>query len=280
MSSSAEVVAIEPDEVGEDADRRQAWHTIPRTGGSDGPPDVDFDTWLLHVKFARTGDAAVLEQLVEEYRAYALSLARRLERYRVPFEDLAQVALTSLVAALRRFDPERSVPFVGYAGPSIIGSLKRHYRDFGWAIRVPRRVHEIVGPAHAVADSIAVSEARQASTSEVAERLGIEESELDQIEQAARARASVSLDSPRPYSPDGESDPLPSPDQDIQAAENLIALEQTLDRLTAHQREVLGLYFFADWSQDRIGDHYGVSQMQVSRWIRGALNQLRAVLNS
>jgi RNA polymerase sigma-B factor len=102
------------------------------------------DPRTLHLRLAADADPAVLAELVDHYRGYATALARRLHRRGLPLEDLEQVALEALVKALQRFDPGRGVPFPAYATPTVIGAIKRHYRDSGWMVRVPRGVHELV----------------------------------------------------------------------------------------------------------------------------------------
>jgi len=109
-------------------------------------PAVDLPLWTVHVRYARRRDKRSLDQLVERYRAHAESQARRHYRRGEPIDDLTQVAFEALLLALRRFDPERRKPFLAFAKPTIVGSLRRHFRDAGWAIRVPRRVHELATP--------------------------------------------------------------------------------------------------------------------------------------
>src|SRR4029079_14250463 len=101
-------------------------------------------------------------------------LARRYMRHGEPLEDLVQVACEALVVALQRFDPERGIRFLAFATPTIAGALKRHYRDRGWSIRVPRQVHELVGPARDAADQLTASFGRSATVAEVANQVGVE----------------------------------------------------------------------------------------------------------
>src|SRR5690606_22259611 len=107
---------------------------------------VDPDLWAMHVHYARHGDPEALQVLVDRYRPHAETQARRHYRRGEPIDDLTQVAMEALLLALRRFDPERRKPFLAFAKPTIVGSLRRHFRDAGWAIRVPRRVHELASP--------------------------------------------------------------------------------------------------------------------------------------
>jgi RNA polymerase sigma-B factor len=261
------------------ADLDVAEATIPR--GADRAdtgrdPAVDEPVWLLHVQLARTGDRKVLAELVEEYHAYALSLARRLHRQGEPLDDLRQVALEALVASLRRFDPERGVPFVAFATPTIVGAIKRHYRDQGWALRVPRAAHDLAGPAREAADRLTGVLGRQPTMTEVAEDLGVAEDALILARTAARARSMISLDAPRPGDDDGRVFEVGQTDASFALAEGRVALEAALEHLGSRDRTVLGLYFFEGMTQSTIAEEFGVSQMQVSRWIAASLARLRS----
>ena len=228
----------------------------------------------LHFRYAESRDPRVLTELTQHYRGYATALARRLHRNGEPLEDLVQVAMEALLLALQRFDPARSIPFVAFATPTIIGSLKRHYRDNGWAVRVPRRVHELVAPARQAADEIAAELGRPARVTEVAERLGVPVEPLLEAQEAAHARATSSLDVA--VGPDQvRGDLIGAEDTGLMRAENRLALRQALDQLEGRERELLRLYYCEEMSQHAIGERFGVSQMQVSRWLHRAVRRLR-----
>ncbi len=262
--------------LGEAVDVSRALRTLPRQLQSGGVTStVDLDVWVLHVRYARTGHATVRAQLVEEYRGYASALARRLHREGEPLEDLVQVALEALLLALHRFEPERSLPFPAFATPTIVGSLKRHYRDLGWAVRVPRRIHEIAAPAREVADRLTLELGRSPTVAEVATELGVEEDTLLEAQEATHARSVSSLDAPA--GEDGtRMDLLGAVDPGMGRAENRVALAQALGELTERDRELLDLYFFEELTQTEIAGRYGVSQMQVSRWLTAAIRRLRS----
>lgn len=260
-------------------DRERALATLPSRAGSSPEatgPDVAIGTWVRHVQLHRTGDEQILAELVEEYRPFALAMARRFQRRNIAFDDLVQVAMEGLVAALRRFDPDRSIPFTGFAGPTIIGSLKRHYRDAGWALRVPRRVHDLIGPAREIADDFTAHHGREPTEGEVAERLGVEQEELERVEQAASARAMKSLDEPATDDESPSRLNIGTIDTGFAAVEKRMAVHDAIARLDDRQRHVLHMYFFEERSQVDIAEHYGVSQMQVSRWLHTTLGQIRA----
>jgi len=253
--------------------------TIPRgvdRADTDRAPAVEEPIWLLHVRYARAAEPDVLAELVEEYQAYALSLARRFHRHGEPLDDLRQVALESLCASLRRFDPSRGIPFVAFATPTIIGAIKRHYRDQGWAMRVPRAAHDLAGPAREAVDRLTGVLGRPPTTTEVARDLGISEEDLVLAQSATRARSMVSLDAPR-RGDDGERTfEVGEIDTSFALAEGRVALEGALAHLGHRDRTVLGLYFFDNQTQVQIAERFGVSQMQVSRWISSSLARLRS----
>lgn len=256
----------------------RAWRTVPRgasAGDNRRTPGVDVDVWALHVRYARSRHPGVRARLTEEYRGYAVSLARRLHRDGESLDDLVQVAMEALLVALDRFDCERGIPFPAFATPTILGSLKRHYRDLGWSVRVPRRVHEIAVPARKAADRLTHVLGRSPTTSEIAQELGVDEETLVAAQEATHARSVSSLDV-TVGPPERGSAALSTDDGDIVRAENRVALAQALGELSERDREILGLYFFEEMSQTEIGKRYDVSQMQVSRWISAALRRLRS----
>lgn len=260
-------------EIADLADR-----TIPRGTDrqDDGPsPAVDRDVWELHVRYQRTRCPEALEGLVEEYKGYALALARRWHRDGEPLDDLRQVALEALVVALQRFDCERRTPFVGFATPTIAGALKRHFRDQGWALRVPRVVHEMAAPTREAADRLGAQLGRPATATEVAEELGIEEETVQLVDSATRARSAVSLDAP--VSPGADTTwEIPTSDPELRMVVDRVALEEALQTLDERSLLVLRLYFFEDRTQTQIAEELGVSQMQISRWISSAVRRLRS----
>ena len=258
-------------------DTLRAWHSVPRGSSAADDhraPAVDLDVWAEHVPYARSRHPAVRARLAEEYRGYAVSLARRLHRDGESLDDLTQVAMEALLLALDRFDPERGIPFPAFATPTILGSLKRHYRDHGWSVRVPRRVHEIAVPARKASDRLTHELGRTPTPAEVAREVGVDVDTLMAAQEATNARSVSSLDA-TVGPPERGSAALASEDTDMLRAENRVALAQALQELSGRERDVLGLYFFDELSQLEIGRRFEVSQMQVSRWITAALRRLR-----
>jgi RNA polymerase sigma-B factor len=237
---------------------------------------VDVDVWLLHVRYQRTRSADVLAALVGEYARYARNLARRFDRGNEPLEDLEQCAIEALIGALQRFDCARGIPFLGFATPTLSGALKRHYRDSGWAVRIPGRFHELASTATEAAAELTVrNRGCHPSLDEVASHIDVDGRLLDQAQSALRARLTVSLDA-RP-TPGGDQTPdLAVTDDGFERSEGRIVLAAALADLPARDKQILGLYFFDGLTQDEIGRRMGVSQMQASRWIRAAVGGLRA----
>lgn len=231
--------------------------------------------WELHVRYDRTGDEATLRALVDEYERYALSIARRFHREREPREDLDQVAREALVLALRRFDPDRGLPFASYATPTIAGSLRRHYRDHGWAVRVPRRVHEITLAARTVSDRLTRDLGRPPTIQEVVAELGISMEDLLHAQEAVHARETVSLDAPVTDDGGALHERISSEDGAVARADNRIALAEAIAQLGDRDRDLLDRYYFQEQSQSEIGRDLGVSQMQVSRLLATTLRRLR-----
>jgi len=265
------------EQFSEPGDRELVERTIPRSldEGTDDAPAVDERLWHAHVCYARSRDAGLRRLLVEEYQGYAVSLAQRLHRDSEPLEDLVQVAFEGLLVALNRFEPERGVPFIGFATPTILGSLKRHYRDVGWLVRVPRRVHELAAPARRATDDLTAELGRSPSIGETAERLGVDVEDLIVAQEATNARSTTSLDAM--VTPGGRPrEHLGAVDPNMAHVDDLLALEQALGELPERDRLVIRRYFFDGRSQVEIAAEFGVSQMQVSRWLSSNLRRLRS----
>jgi RNA polymerase sigma-B factor len=267
-------------------DRARALRTMPvRTRtlrwNSAGPavlPAMDPSTWALHVCHA-SGDTDARDELVRRYEPHARVLARRFYRHREPLEDLVQVALEALLLALDRFEPERRMPFLGFANPTIVGSLKRYYRDAGWAMRVPRRVHELTRPVREAADVLHQDLGRAPTAEEIADLLGIDEERVIEALDATSVRAVASLDAPvTAEASSAVQRGLASSDPMLRSVENRTALLQLVEILDEDDRVLLDRYFGQSLSQQQIAELMGVSQMQVSRSLAKVLRRLRSHL--
>jgi RNA polymerase sigma-B factor len=243
--------------------------------GTCARPAVDPALWEQHVRYARTRDPEVLASLVEHYRPHARAHARRHYRHGEPIDDLTQVAYEALIQALQRFDPQRGIPFLGFANPTIVGSLRRHVRDTGWAIRVPRRVHELATPVRDAIELLSQDLGRTPTVGEIADVLGIDEREIRDARTAEDARLTSSLDAPDATSGLLADQVVGRVDRGFAAIENRTGLLQSLENLSDEDRALLQMYFGDERSQSEIAEVLGCSQMQVSRLLRKAIHRLR-----
>jgi len=268
-------------------DQLEAELTCPRAlgAGSLGWPSaraaVDGTIWRCHVAVARRDAPHEQRRLVAHYLPHARRLARRLHRSGEPLEDLEQVAAEGLLLALERFDPGRGLPFLGFANPTIVGSLKRHYRDTGWSVRVARRVHDMIGPVRDAEEMLRQELGRTPTDDEIADLLGCGPDEIDAIRAVEQLRTPASLDRAHGSSEGSEqtlADELGATDRALEAAERRLAAEQVIGLLEPESRELIGLYYQDGLTQAQIAERLGVSQMQVSRLLDRIVNQLRSHL--
>jgi RNA polymerase sigma-B factor len=233
---------------------------------------------------ARASDARARELLAERYLPLAKRLARRYQRSEEPLEDLVQVASLGLLKAIDRFDSDRDVAFSSFAVPTILGELKRHFRDRTWSVRVPRDLQELALRVDRAAADLSLEKHRAPTVAELAEMLGTTDEQVLEALLAAGAYHAGSLDAPRPGRGDtdapGESlaDALGEEEDGFERAEERATLAPLLAHVSHRERLVLTLRFGEDLTQAEIGERIGVSQMQVSRLIRQALIRLRAGL--
>ena len=232
--------------------------------------------------FRRLGedDAGAREQLVERFLPLARQLARRYQRANEPLDDLVQVASMGLVKAVDRFDVERGVAFSSYAVPTILGELKRYFRDAGWAVHVPRGVQERAMQVDRAVKDLSGKLGRSPSVDEVAASINLSQEDVLEAMEAGQAYEAVSLDAHRAGG-DGEgntfADSLGEEDDRFELVEYGATIAPTLKALPKRDQVVLHLRFAEDMTQSQIAERIGVSQMQVSRLIRRALARLRTV---
>ena len=232
---------------------------------------------LLLERYARTRDPRVRDVLVERFLPLARQLARRYHRGEEPFDDLFQVASLGLIKAIDRFDASRNIAFSSYAVPTILGEIKRHFRDRTWAMRVPRDLKETALRIDAAVSELVGLTGRQPSVAEIAAHLEISDEQVLEGLQAGRAYRATSLQTPRGDDEDETlGDALGGGDSGYEEAEHRATLDLLMQSLAPREREVLRLRFQQDLTQAEIGELIGVSQMQVSRIIRQAIAALRA----
>jgi len=234
----------------------------------------------LLLRYHQHGDAAAREELVERFLPLARQLARRYQRTNEPLDDLMQVASVGLVKAIDRFDPDRGTAFSTYAVPTILGELKRYFRDSGWAVHVPRGMQERVMKLDTAAQELHRRIGRSPSPKELGTELGLTEEEVLEAMEAASAYDAVSLEQQKgdpDESKDTFQDSLGTEEERYELVEYGAAIAPTLKALTPRERLILHLRFVEDLTQSEIAERIGVSQMHVSRLIRRSLTRLRAV---
>jgi len=226
------------------------------------------------------GDAAARERLVERFLPLARQLARRYQRAGEPLDDLMQVASMGLIKAIDRFDADREIAFSSYAVPTILGEIKRHFRDRTWAVRVPRDLQELTLRVDKAVGELSEELRRQPSVTEIGEAVGADEEQVLEALQAGGAYRAVSFDAPRGNGGEEEvttlADSVGVDECGFDRAEERATLEHLLTTVSSRERDVLRMRFEEDMTQAEIGAIIGVSQMQVSRIIRQALTRLRA----
>jgi RNA polymerase sigma-B factor len=235
------------------------------------------DLGLLE-RYHESGDTAAREAVIARFLPLARQLARRYERPDEPIDDLVQVASMGLVKAVDRFDPSRGVAFSSFAVPTILGELKRYFRDVGWAVHVPRSIQERVLEVNRAMNELSRTLGRSPAPAELADATDFTHEEVLEALEAATAYDSVPLEAPRPTDEESEGvmDRLGTEEPGFELAEYSASLGPELRALPERDRLVLYLRFVEDLTQSEIADRIGVSQMHVSRLIRRALAKLRS----
>lgn len=235
----------------------------------------DAELWR---RFAESRDPAIREELVRRNMPFAKRLALRYRGASESFDDLLQVANLGLLGAIDRFDPERGIPFTAFASPTILGELKRHFRDRVWTVRVPRGLHDRMAEVEKATAELTKRLQRSPTVGEIAERLEVEQTDVLEVMEANHNRRPLSLD--RPAGAEDSEDPSPAEwigeeDEGYELVEGRIALDAALPALDERERLVLRLRFAEDMTQSQIAARIGHSQMHVSRILRRALARIR-----
>ena len=237
----------------------------------------------LWQSFAEDRDPGARAELVAIYMPVARRMARRYAGIAEPYDDLVQVASLGLLNAIERFDPSREIPFLGFAKPTIMGELKRYFRDKVWTIRVPRSIHDRIGRIESVSAEMADELSRPPSAKELAARLKLDLDEVLEALEARDNRRPLGLDVPI-RGADGEDGSSPEwvgeVDGGYELVDDRLTLESVLPGLGAREREILHLRFVEDLPQSKIATQIGCSQMHVSRLLRGTLERLREDVES
>jgi RNA polymerase sigma-B factor len=236
------------------------------------------DDKILLRRYHEQGDLQARERLIEQYMSLVRSLARRYSYRGEQLEDLVQIGAIGLIKAIDRFDLERGVELTTYATPNIIGEIKRHFRDKGWSVRVPRGLQELNVQLSRLVEQLTVQFGRSPTIPELAKAAGAEEEEVLEALESGRAYSSLSL-STGGGGDDDELDPLESigtEEHQYEVSEDRAVLAPGFRALDERERKILQLRFFEGLTQSQIAQQVGISQMHVSRLIRRSLEKIRA----
>jgi RNA polymerase sigma-B factor len=233
----------------------------------------------LLARYHHEGDLDAREQVVARFVPVARDLASRYRYTDEPLEDLTQVACLGLMKAVDRFEPGRGTRFMSYAVPTMLGELKRHFRDKGWALHVPRELQERVLGVNRASETLSKKLGRSATTAEVAGSLRLSPEQVLEAQEAGTAYDTASLESPLSVGEDDGGtlmDTLGRADRGYDFVDLSVAVAPAFRALPERERQILRLRFVDDLTQREIGDRVGVSQMHVSRLLRRALDKVNA----
>jgi RNA polymerase sigma-B factor len=239
-------------------------------------PETDRD---LLKRYHVGGDTGAREQLVQRHLPLVRSLARRYAGRGESLEDIEQVGAIGLLKAIDRYDLEREVSLTTYATPNVVGEIKRHFRDKGWAIRVPRGLQELNAKMSGTIERLTIKLERSPTIAEIAAELETTPEQVLEAMEAGSAYSTVSLSSgPSGGGDDDDFDPMESigsEDEEYERTEQRASLEPALEALPDREREILRMRFEEGLTQTQIAEKIGISQMHVSRLIRKSLARMR-----
>jgi RNA polymerase sigma-B factor len=249
---------------------------LPRDTGRDRAKAREVERRLL-VRYRNEGDLAAREELTERFLPLARDLALRYTYTDEAFDDLLQVASLGLIKAIDRFEPDHGTKFTSYAAPTILGELKRHFRDKGWALHVPRDLQERTLAVSRETELLSKKLGRSPTAREVGAALAFSVEEVLEAQEAAASYEAASLDAPTARDDDEAAalmDMMGGEDSAYELVESRDAIARTWKALPEVERQVLELRFTSDLTQRQIGERIGYSQMHVSRLLRRALSRL------
>ena len=256
---------------------RAAARALRRASGGKAAWDKD-RTRELFRRFKEQGDAEARDQLIVNHINLVRFLASKFKNRGESLEDLIQVGTIGLIKAIDRFDPERGLEVTTYATPTIMGEIKRHFRDKGWSVRVPRRLQELSAKVNQATDELTNQLQRSPSVAEIADYLGSSVDEVLEAMESSSAYSSVPLEG----GGSGEDDESPSvidhyatEDPDLAASDDRIVLEQAIADFSPREQEIIKMRFEQGLTQVEIAEREGISQVQVSRLLRRALRRLQ-----
>ena len=237
---------------------------------------------LTVVDTAQSRRDEIRDELVRLHLPLVEHLTRRFLNRGEPYDDLLQVGTIGLIKAIDRFDIERAVQFSTYATPTIVGEIKRHFRDKGWAIRVPRRLQELRISISAATAELTQAHGRSPTIAEIARTVGVTDEEVIEGLESANAYSTLSLDATTGSAEDGALSMLDTMGEDdlaLEHVENRESIKPLLAQLDPREKHILTLRFFRGMTQSQIATEVGISQMHVSRLLQKTLAQLRSSLS-
>ena len=225
---------------------------------------------------ARDTDPRAREELMSRYLPLARSLASRYRGANESFDDLVQVASVGLGNAVNRYEPEKGTPFAAFASPTILGELKRYFRDRVWMVRLPRSLQENIKTVDTASSDLGASLHRKPTNDEIADHAGLHEEEVREVLVAKQGRSPISLDQPIDEEGHSSEDRVGIEDPNFSLVEDKEEIREAVSELNSVERRVLRLRFIEDMTQSEIAERIGYSQMHVSRLLRRSLQRLEA----
>ena len=274
LAMSSVLAGTKADRQGE---RSQAHEALPQRSLRDVPEE---ELASVFERWQRDGDRHAREALAEHFMPLARGLARRYRGTQEPIDDLIQVAYLGLIKAIDRYDAARGNRFAAYAVPTILGELRRHFRDTGWAVHVARSGQERAMEVERAGGILTSRSGHAPTVGELAQYLERDQEEVVDALQVTRARGAVSLDAPRPGSGEDElesrAESIGSEDEGYELVEERSAVAQALSSLPAREQRIVRLRFQEEMTQSQIAAAVGLSQMRISRVLRHSLERMRA----
>lgn len=232
----------------------------------------------LFRRFKEEGDMEAREKLVMSHLNLVRFIANKFKNRGEPIDDLIQVGYLGLLKAIDRFDPSRGLEFTTFATPTIMGEIKRHFRDKGWSVRVPRRLQELSAKVNQATDALTSQLQRSPTVAEIAEYLDATVDEVLEAMESSSAYSSVSLEAPSGTDDDDTPsviDRYATEDSDLAFTEDRIIIEEALASFSPREREVIEMRFLKGMTQIEIAEKLGISQVQVSRLLRRTLKKIQ-----
>ncbi len=231
----------------------------------------------LFRRYKEEGDEEAREQLIESHLNLVRFLASKFKNRGEPLEDLVQVGSLGLIKAIDRFDPDRGLEFTTFATPTIMGEIKRHFRDKGWSVRVPRRLQELSAKVNQVTDELTSELNRTPTVEEIAARLDTSVDEVLEAMESSTAYSSVPLEGGTTDDEDapGIIDRFATEDEDLVSSDDRMVIEETIAGFSPREQDAIRMRFVEGLTQVEIADKLGISQVQVSRLLRRALKRVQ-----